>query len=669
MTLSIYTNINSLTAQNNLAKSQNAVSQATARLSSGLKINSATDNAAGYAISTNFTTQIGGLGQASSNASDAINLAQTTQSALTQVTANLQAIRDLAVQSANGSYTNSDRASINTEVQQRLAEVTRIANQTDFNGQKVLDGSLGTLSFQVGANVGQTISVNVSQGVKSSQIGAVAEVSTGDISGLFSSTGNGYALAAGALTVNGTAVAAATYSTAASLAAAINTAAGSTVAAASGNELALTNNSTAGALTFGGAAAATLGLPASLAAATPGTETSAGVSAAVGTAAGSMTLAAGDLTVNGQDLAGSYATAAALASAINTAITAGVPGATGTATVSGNTITLDNSGDATNAITIGGTSAQGFSTVAASGTGAADNLSSTFTPAGVTLAAGDLVVNGTSVTGNFTSATALATAVNTAAGSTIADGTSGELVLTNTSASAVTITGTNAFGLTNLAAETPTTGASTGVAAAEATVLPAANLATEGLSINGTAVSLTGAKSLQDVADSINAANISGVSAAVSADGKGVNLYSSDTTNGLSVTDTGGLVIGANAKDNNTAATYVAGTTAVVAGSLATGTVGTVDGANDLISRIDVALNTVSNLNSTLGAIQNRFESTISTLGSQRDTLASSQSTIRDADFAAETANLSKANILQQAGISVLAQANSQPQQVLKLLQ
>ena len=96
---------------------------------------------------------------------------------------------------------------------------------------------------------------------------------------------------------------------------------------------------------------------------------------------------------------------------------------------------------------------------------------------------------------------------------------------------------------------------------------------------------------------------------------------------------------------------------------------GTVDGANDLISRIDVALNTVSGLNSTLGAIQNRFQSTISTLGSQRDNLASSQSTIRDADFAAETANLSKANILQQAGISVLAQANSQPQQVLKLLQ
>jgi flagellin len=141
MSLVINTNINSLTAQNNLSKSQSALSQATERLSSGLKINSATDNAAGYAISNRFTTQIGGLGQATSNASDAINLAQTTQSALSEVTSNLQAIRDLAVQSANGSYSNSDRTAIDTEVQQRLAEITRIANQTDFNGQKVLDGA------------------------------------------------------------------------------------------------------------------------------------------------------------------------------------------------------------------------------------------------------------------------------------------------------------------------------------------------------------------------------------------------------------------------------------------------------------------------------------------------------------------------------------------------
>ncbi|MEO9078417.1 MAG: flagellin, partial [Rhodanobacter sp.] len=99
------------------------------------------------------------------------------------------------------------------------------------------------------------------------------------------------------------------------------------------------------------------------------------------------------------------------------------------------------------------------------------------------------------------------------------------------------------------------------------------------------------------------------------------------------------------------------------------GTVASVDGANDLISRIDVALSSVSDFAAQLGAVQNRFQSTISTLSSQSTNLQSSQSTIQDADFAAETANLSKAQVLQQAGISVLAQANSRPQQVLKLLQ
>src|SRR6185437_10166757 len=110
---------------------------------------------------------------------------QTAGSALDQVTANLQAIRDLAVQSANGTYTASDRSSIDQEVQQRLAEITRIANQTTFNGSKVLDGSLGTKSFQVGADVGQTISVSLGTSVKASAMGQIAQVETGNLSGAF----------------------------------------------------------------------------------------------------------------------------------------------------------------------------------------------------------------------------------------------------------------------------------------------------------------------------------------------------------------------------------------------------------------------------------------------------------------------------------------------------
>jgi flagellin len=204
---------------------------------------------------------------------------------------------------------------------------------------------------------------------------------------------------------------------------------------------------------------------------------------------------------------------------------------------------------------------------------------------------------------------------------------------------------------------------STGAAAATS-ALP--SFGAEGLSINGTAISTTGVTSLQGLSDAINAAGVSGVSAAVNGNGNGINFYSSGA---LNITDTGANVIGANATDANTATTYTAATAASNGGSLATGSVQTVDSANDLISRVDVALQTVSNFAAQLGAVQNRFQSTISTVAAQKTNLQASQSTIRDADFAAETANMSKANVLQQAGISVLAQANSNPQQVLKLLQ
>ncbi|MFC4526678.1 flagellin, partial [Dyella halodurans] len=463
----------------NLTKSQSALSSATQRLSSGLKINSAADNAAGFAISQRYTTQIGGLTQASANASDAINLAQTAGSALDQVTSNLQAIRDLAVQSANGTYTATDRASIDQEVQQRLAEITRIANQTTFNGSNVLDGSMKTKSFQIGASVGQTISVSLGTSVKASAVGQVAEVSTGSIN-----TGTGFTLASGALTVNvnGTgpvSVAAGTYKTVASLASAINTAAGSNIAAVDATTGELKVTGPTGGVTFAGAAQATLGLPSA--------------------------------------------------------------------------------------------------NIAAAGTGA--------------------------------------------------------------STTAVASTG---------------------------------DPSNETLTINGTKVSLAGAQSLQDVSDAINAAGISGVSAAVNGNGNGLNFYSSSA---LTISDTvgtsnvAGSIIGANATNANTGAAFASTNTAATGGSLATGNVQTVDSANDLISRVDVALQTVSNFAAQLGAVQNRFQSTISTVAAQTTNLQASQSTIQDADFAAETANMSKANVLQQAGISVLAQANSNPQQVLKLLQ
>src|ERR1700733_3399715 len=190
MALTLNTNIDSLTAQNNLSGSQALLSQSLTRLSSGLRINSAADDAAGLAISQQFTTQVNGTNQAINNANDAVSESQTAAGALTTIVNNLQSIRTLAVESANGSNSASDRQALDQQVQQQIAEITQIASQTTFNGLNVLNGSSGTTTYQVGANVGNTISVNLSQGVRADQIGQYASstnlvtgaLATGDLS-------------------------------------------------------------------------------------------------------------------------------------------------------------------------------------------------------------------------------------------------------------------------------------------------------------------------------------------------------------------------------------------------------------------------------------------------------------------------------------------------------
>ena len=182
----INTNIASLNAQRNLTTSQSALATSLQRLSSGMRINSAKDDAAGLAISERFSTQIRGLNQAIRNANDGTSLAQTGEAALAEVTNNLQRIRELAVQSTNSTNSTSDRAAIDLEVQQRLAEIDRSASQTSFNGQKILDGSFGLGSFQVGANAGETISVNLDSSVsmRTAAVGAIATTkSTSSITG------------------------------------------------------------------------------------------------------------------------------------------------------------------------------------------------------------------------------------------------------------------------------------------------------------------------------------------------------------------------------------------------------------------------------------------------------------------------------------------------------
>ena len=161
MSLSINTNIASLNAQRNLGKTQGALTKSLERLSSGLRINSAKDDAAGFAIANRMTAQIRGLNQASRNANDGISLSQTAEGALQETTSILQRIRELAIQSANDSNSATDRKALQSETNQLIAELDRIAETTTFNSTKLLDGSFTSKSFHVGADAGQTISVSV----------------------------------------------------------------------------------------------------------------------------------------------------------------------------------------------------------------------------------------------------------------------------------------------------------------------------------------------------------------------------------------------------------------------------------------------------------------------------------------------------------------------------
>jgi flagellin len=184
MALAINTNVASLNAQRNLAKSQGDLATSMARLSSGLRINSAKDDAAGLAISDRMTAQIRGLNQAARNANDGISLAQTAEGALQESTNILQRVRELAVQSANDTNSPSDRLSLQAEVDQLITEMDRIATSTSFNNRPLIDGSMTGATFQVGANAGETITFAIGDaqvaalGVDSASVATAADSST-----------------------------------------------------------------------------------------------------------------------------------------------------------------------------------------------------------------------------------------------------------------------------------------------------------------------------------------------------------------------------------------------------------------------------------------------------------------------------------------------------------
>jgi len=199
----INTNVASLNAQRNLSGTNGSLATSLQRLSSGFRINSAKDDAAGLAISERFTSQIRGLNQAQRNANDGISLAQTAEGALSEVGNNMQRIRELAVQASNGTNSQGDRDALNAEVTQLKSEIQRVAEQTSFNGTKLLDGSFTAVAFQVGANAGETIAVASIANVQTAAIGGAFTRVTGSFNAT-ALTGFGTAIAAGGLVLNGT---------------------------------------------------------------------------------------------------------------------------------------------------------------------------------------------------------------------------------------------------------------------------------------------------------------------------------------------------------------------------------------------------------------------------------------------------------------------------------
>lgn len=495
----ISTNSAAMRAQNGSRMAQLSLQTAMERLSTGKRINSAKDDAAGLAISERFTSQIRGLNQAARNANDGISLAQTAEGGLQTAGDLLQRIRELAVQAANGSNSSSDRASLQNEVGQLKEELSRVASTTQFNGQNVLDGSLSATSFQVGANSNQTIDVSIAS-AKGSDIGNYD---------LKSFSNDNDAISA---------------------------------ASATGIDAAQANRVTQQILTVSGN----------------------GDSADVSVAAGDSAKAIAD-KVNAETSTTGVSASAETKARLNAISAEG-------------TVTFNLTGSNGTAVAIGAT---------------------------------------VSDTGDLSS---LAAAINAQSANTgisaVADGD--EVVLRskegydikidsfkNTGGGTADLQGLNAFDDSNSGAVTQLT---EGAAAA-------------------------------------NSATVGGTLKFASSSGYTVQ---SDVADGSILED-----------DQPTASTL---------SSVATIDVSTSAGASDALAVVDAALTSINNSRASLGAIQNRFASTISNLQTTSENLNASRSRIQDTDFASETANLTRGQILQQAGTAILAQANSLPNGVLALL-
>ncbi len=682
----INTNLASLNAQRNLDKSQSANQTALQRLSSGLRINSARDDAAGLAISTRFTSQVRGLNVAIRNAGDGVSLAQTAEGALGAMTENLQRIRELALQSANGTNSSVDREALNVEVKQLLAEIDRVSKQTNFNGTKLLDGTFSGVSFQIGANEGEAVNVSINGAT-------IDKLGTAMNDGL-SSEPQPASLAAGDLVINGIAVPASTgaddtFSSANNGQSAIAKAAAINKVSEQTGIRAIANANSVGGASY----------------ANPATDTSANIS------------------VNGVEI--DLSVSANLSVQVNLENVVSTinekSGQTGVRAVfdgnPANGISLIAE-DGRN-IVLGGTAATDTNVfgLAASGAPGPASYSGSFTL--VSTEGSDIKLDTT--TGNIANAglqVGSFSGRNSGAVSAVQPTTAlatGDLAINGVpvgpslpSYDTASPEGGKEYSAIAKAAAINKVSESTGVTAeVSSTVLYGGTVtpgtATTGnFTINGVTVNVAWSASDTDadvqrsmVTAINNRSGQTGVSAEafgdsfrlIADDGRNIEIdnFAGDFTTATDAgfqtgvtSATGSVILKSAGPISLTSLTGNIANSGFEVGRYGSGADGqllkdvdisTADGALKALAAIDNALAAVNLQRSNLGAIQNRFESTIANQQIAVENLSAANSRIRDADFAAETAELSRTQVLQSAGMSILAQANGQPQQVLQLLQ
>jgi len=679
----VNTNVSALFAQRQLGKTSSMLETSLQRLSSGLRINSAKDDAAGLGISTRMTSQLNGMDMAMRNANDGISMAQTAEAGLDEVTTGLQRLRELAVQSSNGSLSSSDRDSLNLEAQQLIEEIGRIGETTEFNGIKLLDGSAKDINIQTGANSGQQMNFSIN-GARTDQLGVMQTTSVS------STTYRGDTLAEtamqqGDLMINGVQIGS---SVASSDTASSTRAASSAIAkAAAVNEKSAETGVTAqvnttvvegASMTQAGVATASgeVTINGVTITVTMADQDAASSRISVVNAINEQSGQTGVIAIDTEDDLTGVQLEAADGRNVSVAFTNGITSA-GTGILGGDitygTFTLSSDKSISVEEGLGGR-------IERSGLRSGDyekgvaTVSASASTTSVAISSGDFKVNGVligasvasddalSSTGGSVSSIAKAAAINK-----ISDETGVTASVDVNVARGTSMTGASQNGFMAINGVTTATIATTADEAQNRIVVAHA--------INQVSAR-TGVQAI-DSGDDTTGVEL------MAADGRNVKASSDGTLTAASTGVTFSTSYGGFTLESSKAITIGAGTTGSEENArLAIGTFGkgeggtalkdlditTQAGAQSAISAIDNAIESVSSNRSQLGAVQNRLGSTISQLQSASENLSASRSRILDTDFASETAQMTKAQVLQQAGVAMLAQAKAMPQQVLSLL-